>query len=334
MHPFFQDLLSQPTGSRVAPETLEMIGRKASQMYQQNGVPLNQAIKDLIAQHPELGNEHIKRVVEFANNVTFQEQFQNGADKNVHFDVADPGVVLRDLKDGGSPGHEGRLNSNGSDYASGPKQSGAQDAQLDDQLAGLFNIDGGGNVKTASEEVTDGHANPVDNLFDEQVRLQATLDELEGSRDQASQNLSSAQDNLYKAVRQEVVNPDGAGLGGVVGALHSLGNQEIAETVLPGIVSRMVGEGYQRSNLHKSLEKRAGTSVNPNHPLVTSFNELVKVAQELVVLDTAIGDVSNQLEKVASEIRKVAGPLTSKVRDAVGMSGKLPAGLRQRFPRK
>lgn len=334
MHHFFQDLLSQPTGNRVAPETLEMIGHKASQRYQQDGVPLNQAIKDLVAQHPELGNEHIRRVVEFANNVTFQEQFQNGDDKNVHFEVADPGVILRDLKDGGSSGYEGKLNAGGNDYASGPKQSGMQDSQLDDQLAGLFNIDGGGNVKTASEEIIDGHANPVDNLFDEQVRLQSTLDELEGSRDQAFQNLRSVQEDLYKVVRQEVVNPDGAGLGGVVGALHSLNKPDIVETILPEIVSRMAEEGYPRDALHRSLEKRAGISVNPNHPIITSFNESVKVAQELVVLDTAIDDVSKQLEKVSSDIRKIAGPLTSKVRDVVTVGGNLPAGLRQRFPRK
>jgi len=345
MDPFSQELLSQPTGSRVAPETLEMLGRKASQMYQQGGTPLNQAIRELVAQHPELGNEHIKRVVEFANNVTFQELFQNGADKNVHFEVADPGIILRDLKDGGSPAFAGQTMNN--DYLTAPKQSGMQDAQLDDQLAGMFQIDNSQSVKTASEypmisydlREWDGltnnvRANPLDELNDARTELEGTRSNLVSQYEATDLDLQDAQERLFQAVKQEVVNPDGAGLGGVVGALSKLASDELLEVILPPMASRLVEQGYQPKDLETSLEKRAGAVVNPSHPLVTSFTDVVKLANQLSTLGGAISQVDNELDGVRAAMKKLAGAVTSAVRDAINTPGKLPAGIRQRFPRQ
>ena len=328
MDPFSQEVLSQPTGSRVDPEMLEMLGRKASQMFQQNGVPLNQAIAQLSAQHPELGNEHIKRVVEFANNVTFQEMFQGGADKNVHFEVADPGVILRDLKDGGSPAHAGRTMND--DYRTPPKQSGMQDAESLDHQIWPQGVDSGagGSVKTASARDTS-----FDDLYDASLQIKGTLSKLAESYELASDALSVAKEDLYHAVKQEVANPDGAGLGGVVGALTKLASDDLVASVLPGMVERLKEEGYQPRQLEASLEKRAGVAVNPSHPLVTSFGEILKIAGEMVVLDEAINQTSRELEEVNAEMKKVAGPLTSGVRDAIRHNGKVLPALRQRFAR-
>src|SRR3954463_14072601 len=99
----FENLLTQPSTPQVSPELLETLGRSASRMFLQQKVPLNDAVRQLVAEHPGLGDEHLRRIVEFANNTTFQEMFQGGTDKNVHFPVADPGVIVRDVKDGGSP---------------------------------------------------------------------------------------------------------------------------------------------------------------------------------------------------------------------------------------
>jgi hypothetical protein len=319
MDPFSQEILSQPTGSRVAPEMLEMLGRKASQMYQQSGVPLNQAIRELAAQHPELGNEHIKRVVEFANNVTFQEMFQSSQDKDVHFEVADSGVVLRDLKDGGSPAHDGRPMD---DYSTAPKQS-----LNDDVGSQIWPTDGG--VKVASNGAT------PDELYDHQQQLQGSLDKLAESYELAGYELSTARENLYNVVKHEILDPDGAGLGGVMGALTKLASEEMVAAILPGMVERLREEGFQPKQLEASLEKRAGVVVNPNHPLVVSFNHLIKVAHEMTVVGTAMAQTERELAEAKSEFRKTAGPLTSGVRDAIHTGGgKLHPSIRQRFPRK
>jgi hypothetical protein len=323
MDSFSLDILSQQSGSRVAPETLEMLGRKASQMLQQNGVPLNQAIKELASQHPELGNEHLKRVVEFANNVTFQEMFQNGQDKNVHFEVADPGVILRDLKDGGSPAHDGQTLRGGSDYMNAPKQ---QDNGMADQI--WPSGGGDGSIKMASTPVL-----TADEAYDHQQQVQGLVNKLAESYELAEGALTDAKERLYDAVKQEVIQPDGAGLGGVMGALTKLASEEMVGAVLPGMVERLREEGFQPNQLEKSLEKRAGAFVNHQHPLATSFQDVLKIANELVTTGAALSQAESELSQAKAEFKKLAGPLTSAVRDAIDHTGKLPAAIRQRFPR-
>lgn len=330
MDPFSLDILSQQSGSRVAPETLEMLGRKASQMFQQNGVPLNQAIKELAAQHPELGNEHLKRVVEFANNVTFQEMFQNGQDKNVHFEVADPGVILRDLKDGGSPAHDGQTLRGSSDYLNAPKQSGMQDAEL---VAGQIWPGGPGDGAGGPTKMASAPTLTADEAYDHQQQVQGLVNKLAESYELAEGALTDAKERLYDAVKQEVIQPDGAGLGGVMGALTKLASEEMVGAILPGMVERLREEGFQPNQLEKSLEKRAGAFVNHQHPLATSFQDVIKIANELVTTGAALAQAESELSQAKADFKKLAGPLTSAVRDAIDHTGKLPAAIRQRFPR-
>lgn len=330
MDPFSQDVLSQPAGSRVEPETLEMLGRKASQMFQQTGTPLNDAIRELVSQHPELGNEHVKRVVEFANTVTFQQMFQNGGDKNVHFEVADPGVIMRDLKDGGSPAFSGQTMHE--DYKTSPKQSGTPGSEsgLDQYLWPQGVDDGaGGSLKAASANL----GGTLDELHDTRLQLQGAIEKLSESYEVAGEDLDSAKERLYGAIKQEVVGQEGSGLGGVVGALTKVASEDMVATILPGMVGRLREEGYQPQMLEASLEKRAGAFINPEHPLVSSFQEIIKLATQMATIDGAITEANTELQAVKAEIQKVAGPLTSGVRDAINAPGKVSPALRQRFPR-
>lgn len=333
----FQSLLTQSSGSRVSPETLEMLGRRASQMFQQQGVPLNQAIAQLAAEHPDLGNEHIKRIVEFANTVTFQEMFASSADKNIHFEVADPGIVLRDLKDGGSPAHDGKTLQGGmGDYHTSP---GAQAKGMDDQpdLSQMFQgQDQGaqGQVKMASAEVDHlSHSNPIDDVYDTHVRLQAARDELVRANERWDLLVKEAREELFKAVKNEVLQPHGAGLGGVVSALEKLGSDRtvIFDTLKP-VIEKLAEAGVPKQQLSKSLEKRAGVVINPAHPLVKAWSGLSKVAYEKVRTELALTELEEGLAQT-SEFIKNAGSLTTGVKNAVGHRGHVPSALRQRFPR-
>ena len=381
MDPFAQ-LLTQSSGSNVAPETLEMLGRQASQMFQGQGVPLNQAIAQVTANHPELGNEHIKRIVEFANTVTFQEMFQNSEDKNIHFDVADPGVVLRDLKDGGSPAHSGKPLNSGNDYqvspqnlnTADPAMNQAFDAQFlgNEKNANLKNLGeyahkakklgkqlgvaatvgaaaGGGvyagyrgakrlidgpkqKVKTASEireELStdhERHANPIEDIYDTHVRLQATRNKLAEAHESMHGVLAQAREDFYNEVKTQVLDPDGAGLGGVISVLEKVAEEDIVEALMTPVTQRLVQEGVRADELNRSLTKIAGVVVNMEHPLIAHADALVKVAGEIVRCSKSIDETDAMLEKTA-------GALTNGVRDAVDHKGNLPAGIRQRFPR-
>ncbi len=375
MDPFAQ-LLTQSSGSNVAAETLEMLGRQASQMFQGQGIPLNQAIKQVTANHPELGNEHIKRIVEFANTVTFQEMFQNSEDKNIHFEVADPGSVLRDLKDGGSPAHDGKTLGPaglGSSQGVDPAMNQAFDAQFlgqeknanlknlgewahkakktGKQMAGIAAAGASayagargakriidGKTKTASEIreelATDHelHANPIEDLYDTRVRLQATREKLAESHESLNGLLSQAKNDFYNEVKAQVLDPDGAGLGGVISVLEKVAEADIVEALMTSVTERLVNEGVRGDHLNRSLTKTAGVVVNMEHPIIVHADALVKVASEMITCSKAIDETDEHLAQIDG-VLKQAGSLTSSVRDAVDHKGLLPAGIRQRFPR-
>ncbi len=326
----FEQLLTQSSGSNVAPETLEMLGRQASQMFQSQGVPLNRAIQQVLANHPELGNEHIKRIVEFANTVTFQEMFQASQDKNIHFEVADPGVVLRDLKDGGSPGHDGKTLL---DYKTPPGQQ--QNNDLDAALTQQFTGQASGEQELAKVASVNHelHANPVEDAYDTQVRLQATREKLASSYETMQGLLNDAREDLYQEVKKQVLDPDGAGLGGVVSALEKVAEADMLEVILPPITQRLIDEGCRVSSLETSMRKMAGQVPNLNHPLFVAMDALFKVAGEMVTCGKAIDDIDEMIAD-GNNVFKLAGALTTGVKKAVGHQGRVPAGIRQRFPKK
>lgn len=332
----FDQLLTQSSGSNVPPETLEMLGRQASQLFQSQGVPLNQALAQVLSDHPELGNEHIKRIVEFANTVTFQEMFQNSQDKNVHFDVGDPGVVLRDLKDGGSSAHSGKpLNS---DYLSPPKSSNTADldAALMQQFTGSHpSPSDSESVKVASVSEVDHerHANPIEDAYDAMIRLQATREKLAESYETLDLTMKRAQEDFYQQVRLQVGDENGSGLGGVLTALEKIASQDLVETVMSPVVERLVHEGYNQQHLMQSMQKLAGVVPNLHHPLFASFDAIVKMAGELVNCDQAIYDVDKMLADIQVPFKKIAGNLTTGIKNSIGPKGAVPAGIRQRFPR-
>lgn len=329
----FEQLLTQSSGPNVQPETLEMLGRQASQLFRSQGVPLNQAISQVLANHPELGNEHIKRIVEFANTVTFQEMFQGSEDKNVHFDVADPGVVMRDLKDGGSPAHSGKTLT---DYQR-PPQSNNQSADLDAALMQQFTGSGtpvSEATKVASLNIDhDRHANPLEDAYDTKIRLEATREKLAESFERMDRILEEAKEDFYQQVKIEVGDPDGTGLGGVVSALEKMASQDLVEAVMSPVVTRLVKIGFDRQYLMKSLTKTAGAVPNLEHPLFSSFDAIVKLANEMAICDRAITDTDKMLDDINAPFRKLAGNLTTGVKKALVPRGRIPDGIRQRFPR-
>jgi len=333
----FDDLLTSSSRSSVSPETLEMLGRKASQMYQTKGIPLNEAIKQVAADVPELGNEHIKRIVEFANTVTFQEMFQNGADKNVHFQVADPGVVMRDMKDGGSPAHDGKTMQGGQgDYKMAPDAG--NKGELDGELGALFGQPEG--MGTSPSEVEKNahvhggshslHANPIDDVYDTHLRLQATREKLAEAHERFDGLVKQATADLYQVVKHEVISPDGAGLGGVVSVFEKLASREIAMAALTPIIEKLASE---RIMLKDSLEKTAGRVLNPAHPLVSTITGLVKAAQEQVRAAEALEQVDSSLERTSTFLKN-AGALTTGVKNALGGKGRVLNAVRQRASRK
>lgn len=338
----FADLLTSSSRSRVSAETLEMLGRKASHLFQDKGIPLNDAIRQVVADAPELGNEHIKRIVEFANTVTFQEMFQNSTDKNIHFQVADPGVVIRDLKDGGSPAHDGKtLSSDMSDYTKPPKME-KDDGMYDANLEDLFGHTSGSGM-SPSEEVTktasvhesldqNCHANPIEDVYDTHIRLQAAREKCAEVHERFYGLVKEAREELRDLVRHEVIDPEGSGLAGVVRVFEKVASPQIAVSILRPIVEDIVSQ-ERYIDLGESFEKTAGEVINPTHPMVLALTGLIKAAQEQVRAKAALDEVDAGLIQTSGFLKN-AGALTTGIKNAVNHSGKVPNSIRQRFSRK
>ena len=100
-------LETKNTYAALSPADLQSMGRQASAAYLCSGTPLNDAIIKLARQHPSISPHQVQRVVEYANQETFSKLFSDNekyaSDKNIEFDVADPGDVLLELNNGAKP---------------------------------------------------------------------------------------------------------------------------------------------------------------------------------------------------------------------------------------
>lgn len=326
MNPF-DDLLTEPNPQQISPELLEMLGHKASSMFSEGGVSLNDGIKKLAAENPGLNDEHIRRIVEFANTTTFQHLFEKEADKNIHFPVADPGVIIRDLKDGGSPAHDGKsIGGSKSDYLSAPPKGGdTGDAQLSEMFGGKPDVGGLNKLASAEpESIHSGHANPIDDIYDTHVAMRSTRDELGIQNDSTFILFKEAQEDFYKVAKGEVMSYDGAGLSGVISAVTYIAGKEKAAAAIPGVVSRLLEDGLSPEFLSGSLAKTAGDVINPAHPLVTSWHHMAKLAEERVILEESISEVDAGLQKTAAALKQagLGGVLGAVGKGAYGMISK------------
>lgn len=309
----FQDLLANNPSPQVSPEMLEVLGNKAAQLFIQNGVPLNDAIKQVVAEDSNLGDEHLRRIIEFANNQAFQQLFENSEDKNIHFDVADPAVIIRDLRDGGSPAHDGKpLGIGGkSDYQTPPtKPANGQDdmAQLSQLFApqplgtatGNTQIQKMAGVET---ETVFNHANPIDDVYDLNIKLRSARSHLTGVNEEHDGVLKVAQEEFYSTVKHEILSDDGAGLGGVAAALSKVASVEEVKEVFSPVVNRLLHEGIDSEFLFTSLTKHAGKVLNLEHPLITSWTGMQKAAGVKKITEKGLADIDKEIEKTAAFLK-------------------------------
>jgi hypothetical protein len=70
-------------------EQLAQYGKRASDLFVKHAMPLNEAVYEVTKDLNGFTDEHLKRVVENTNLITFEELFKNGPSKHVVFDLAD-----------------------------------------------------------------------------------------------------------------------------------------------------------------------------------------------------------------------------------------------------
>lgn len=308
------EILSK-SGTAVSPELLGILAKKASRMFLEQKVPLTDAVATVIEEHPELGEQHIRRIVEQANTSTFQELFEGNEDKNVHFDVADPKKVLGSRKDTAS--NEFASNT---DYDKTPLSYSMMQkmASEDDQTFAEF-------------ETTEPMNNPVQEVYKQHVRMMAIKDHLTDARHSLKEMVKSARADFQKVARQEILNPYGAGLGGVISALEKVASEpsEVAFLMKPVIEDLISTCAASPSQLQASLTKTASGPINYKHPLIASYGAMIKAASDLQKTEIALLDVQAALKDTTAFIKKAfIGPMLAGATKLVGsVAAPLTEGL-------
>jgi len=130
---------SQNTYAALSPADLQSLGKRASVAYLAGGTSLNDAIVKLAREYPSISPHQVQRVVEFANQETFSKLFADNekyaSDKNIEFDVADPGAVLMELNNGARPSV---MSVPPDEYSSSPVKLAHSNVEADVALTRMF----------------------------------------------------------------------------------------------------------------------------------------------------------------------------------------------------
>jgi hypothetical protein len=135
-------LARQVKYAALSSEDLNTMGKRAADSYLSCGVPLNKAVVKLAQEHPSISPHQVKRVVEYANQETFQRLFDDNekyaSDKNIDFPLADPRIILHELNDGARP-HI--MTPPPDDYSQAPVKMAHANVEADIELCRMFGVE-------------------------------------------------------------------------------------------------------------------------------------------------------------------------------------------------
>lgn len=163
-------LESKNTYAALSPADLQSLGKRASVAYLAGGTSLNDAIVKLAREYPSISPHQVQRVVEFANQETFSRLFSDNekyaSDKNIEFDVADPGDVLLELNNGARPSV---MSVPPDEYSSSPVKLAHSNVEADVALTKMFlGVDPalpGSESTTLMKVAEDGKVTVVDRIL-------------------------------------------------------------------------------------------------------------------------------------------------------------------------
>lgn len=311
---------------------LEQMGKQASIMFVDQGVPLTDAVVKVAQSKEGLSPQHVLRITEFANRDTFLDAHEKAAgDKNVEFEIADPKTVLSQLNMSVAPS---TVKVASSDYASPPPSLDFEDVEADIKLAQAFGVDMSEAdklikeakasmapmeqleqvVKLASlgqlgEVLTeDGYeqANPWRELHETRWSLQKVAEELDSAAAQNSKDWGfekQALDAVHYELRQQLL--EGSGISDPWQAMVSICGQEKAAHLLQTFqpeLEKLAAAGrvdlgeLMAESVHSSLESRS-LSLNPESSFVQKTAAWSRAYDENQALDHARQEVGALLKE-------------------------------------
>ena len=304
-------LALQQAAKPVDPEQLELMGKRAAAAYSEHGTRLSDAVVEVVKE-AKLSPEQVKRVCEFANTNAYLSEFEKAGEmRNVTFEggPANPGVVLKDLNDGGNP----MLSKVGSsDYVYHETAGHYKTAGVTDEaLAEAFGIKAGDKEKIASaHSAADrdhmSHYNPVDELNDLRLCLEGTRETMISKLSTSGVVYDDVSSDLCKTAAQELET--GTPMGDIARVWANYApSAPMFKEAMALVVKHLQTRGHSEEELSQSLNKTAsaGTLPNPTHPLVEQFVAFTKVAHGHHILQRSIEVLDEQLTTVRSKLHEM-----------------------------
>lgn len=295
-------LLNERQQTRLAPETLEIMGKQAAAMYLDEGLSLNKAVVK-VASGTDATQEHINRICEFANTEVYlrhhdKNKTAGAAASYPQFELADAAEVSRAMRQSSIP----KVASVSADYSRHVvRKEKMASSDVDSLLAEQFGAD---RTEGAPSFTT---TSAVEEVYAAKDQLTGLKDHLESSAQKLAMMREDASVEYYSTVKEHLM--EGGSFSNVIAAARSTGaeNDKIAGAMQPVIVQLMkdkVASFEQLKAQTAGFEKIAHRIVNPDHPLCASFAgilaldaEIEKVAVSLTDVDASLSDVNGFIKE-------------------------------------
>lgn len=348
-----QTMLQQRDARPIPGEHLEVLGKRAATSWVMGKcASLHDAVVSAV--HSErLSPEQVRRVVEFANQDAYLQEFRKeGQSKVVHFDCgpADPAQVLQDLNDGGG----GSLYDQGNlDYKMSPSMAKSASScrtsstpmdktastteepavpglpkltklpslpklasSHEDQLWGLFR---------GEEASVLPMAEPMGPLVEVRHKLAGVHAELVDEVNRLELDYSEVSDQLYRQVKQAAM--DGTSLGDVVVAWSTVNEDPVYVKVAFQMLTPQLRRNGVFSTLDEigvSLQKQAASraEVNEDHPLVQAYADFVGTLNKLATARSLLAEYAEGLDSTNLLLKQAAGGLVGAVGKGLSAASK------------
>jgi hypothetical protein len=252
------------------------MAKKASDLYLGGAVPLNDAVVRVVRDEPGIGPEHVRRIVETANNVTFQAMFRKeaGDHRVISFPLADPGDVLKELnmRTEAIPRARSSFYEN---YVPGQDSAGDPFAP----------------VKTAEEVPA-----PINDLWRMRQRVDGVREHLEAAHRDLAMRYQEAEIELCKTARSVIL--EGGSTVDISRALSEYSSNEQMTKLAMALIERHLCRTETKCCTEAVLSKSASAVPVPSHPLVQTFKTFTKVAMERFKVAVAIDNVVEKLHRL------------------------------------
>lgn len=276
----------------VQPERLQMLGKRASALFVEQGIPLTDAVVRVLSEENGLNRNHVQRVTEFANNYAFEDLFNKEASDHrvIDFGERGPADTAEVLKELNSVGREQIKMAAARQPAISRRFIPGQDSAREN-YAPL--------TKTAAAVSDYAYADPYKELGDLREEVRAARELMLTKVGEAGLEYDAACTQLYTLAKQAVLK-------GVSPAEIAIAFTQIApdrvmvKLALKEIAQRMDRDQIPAVSLKKTAEVRVA---NADHPIMKAFNSFVKTAVDYFGKIKAAEDLSKEYSNVDRKLR-------------------------------